>query len=147
MNQSNNMIKTDSEMCVDPDECSYPKHVGAHAARHNSREGPENSDIDISGVTLENVESILHASFEQNAAVLACLAVRYIHKGIEGFKSSDAYLARHNCDECNLVLKGIPNGSLIKFVADISAMTNAELNDNRWYRYDRNCQSKAHLSL
>ena len=58
-------------------------------------------------------KSISQASFEQNAAVLARLAVRYIYKGVEGFKSSGSYLARYNCDERNLVLQDIPNGSLV----------------------------------
>lgn len=68
-------------------------------------------------------KSISHASFEQNAAVLACLAVRYIHKGIEGFKSSNAYLARNNCDERNLVLEDIPNGSLVCIIKHGLALT------------------------
>ena len=36
-----------------------------------------------------------------------------IYMGIEGFKSSDSYLARYSCDERNLVLEDIPDGSLV----------------------------------
>jgi len=143
--QSNKMVETDSlfnKTCVDPDESSHTNNMFIP-----SEYGDVHSDADISRVALDNVESISHATFEQNAVVLAYLAVIYIHKGIEGFKSSDSYLARYNCDERNLVLEDIPNGSLIKFVANISAMTNAELDNNRWYLYDRSSQRKAHLSL
>ena len=58
-------------------------------------------------------KSISQASFEQNAAVLACLAVRYIHNGDEKFKSSESYLAMCNRDDRSLILEGIPNGSLV----------------------------------
>lgn len=145
VDQSDETDSVFNETCVDPDEVlhsnpSKPSDADIHA-------GQDKKDIDIANVALHSVESISHVTFEQNAIVLACLAVRYIHKGKEGFKSSESYLARYNNDERNLVLDGIPDGSLLKFVADISAMTNVELEGDRWYLYDRSSQRKVHLSL